>query len=423
MTEIVRRTRRALAVVGAHYGDEGKGLVVDRLVRDLAEPWVVRFNGGAQAGHTVTLPDGRRHVFSHFGAGTLAGAPTFLSRFFVSNPHLFIREWTELEALRIAPRVVVDPGSPLTTPYEVLINRAVERARGMQRHGSCGVGFGETLEREEQGVSLTVGDLDAPRTLRSRLDRLRLHHVPRRLAQLGVAIDPALAADLADPTPVAHFIAAARAFRERIEVAGPAVCAEGSIVFEGAQGLLLDQTLGAFPHVTRSHTGLPNIVALAAEMRVEEVEVFYAMRTYLTRHGAGPLDHELDAPPYTGIVDPTNRPNPFQGTLRFAAANPALSIETIVRDRVRVASGSVGIVPALAVTCLDQLDGPVVCYDAAGRRALEPDDFVAEIAGAIGARRVLLSRGPSARTASFRSCAYSAFRASAAPSASARSLP
>ena len=206
-------------------------------------------------------------------------------------------------------------------------------------------------------------------------------------------------------------------------MAGPAVCADGPIVFEGAQGLLLDQKLGAFPHVTRSHTGLPNIVALAAEMRVEEVEVFYAMRTYLTRHGAGPFDHELDAPPYAGIVDPTNRPNPFQGTLRFAAANPALSIETIARDRARLPSGAVAIVSSLAVTCLDQLDGPVVCYDSAGTRALDPDEFVGEIATAIGAQRVLLSRGPSAGTASFRACGYSALRASAAPSASARSLP
>jgi len=77
----------ANVVIGANYGDEGKGAAVDRLATEAgAQCLVVRFNGGAQAGHTVETPDGRRHVFSHFGAGSFAGARTFLSRFFVSNP-------------------------------------------------------------------------------------------------------------------------------------------------------------------------------------------------------------------------------------------------------------------------------------------------------------------------------------------------
>jgi adenylosuccinate synthase len=381
----------AVAVIGTHYGDEGKGLVVDRLVRDLADPWVVRFNGGAQAGHTVTLADGRRHVFSHFGAGTLAGAPTFLSRFFVANPYLFLREAEELQAVGVAPRVVLDPRAPLTTPYEVLINRAIEEARGARRHGSCGVGFGETLEREEKGLSITAADLDADTQV-----------------------------DLDDASVVEEFIAIAAAFRECIDIADASVCAGKPVVLEGAQGLLLDQSLGAFPHVTRSYTGLPNVVALASELRLDAVEVFYTMRPYITRHGAGALAGELAAPPYAGIVDPTNRPNPFQGSLRFALADPDVSIDVISRDRARVAGGPI-ITPSLAVTCLDQLDGPILCAEGS---TLEPDDFIEAIAGPIGARRVLLSHGPTAATARFaaRRPVYRLLRVSAAPSASARSL-
>ena len=389
-------TSPAIAVIGAHYGDEGKGLVVDRLARDLTDPWVIRFNGGAQAGHTVTLPDGRRHVFSHFGAGTLAGAPTFLSRFFVANPFLFLREAEELRAAGVAPRVVLDPLSPLTTPYEVLVNRAVEEARGARRHGSCGVGFGETLEREENGLSITASLLDDPDTLRSRLDSLRANHVPRRLAALGVTIDAETRVDLADPSLIEEFIETTRHFRRHIELCGAEACADRPVIFEGAQGLLLDQALGTFPHVTRSHTGLTNVVALAAELGIDDIEVFYTMRSYVTRHGAGPLPHEVGAPPYARIVDPTNRPNPFQGTLRFALPDPAASVDVISADRSRVAGCGIDLTPSLAVTCLDQLDDAVLCVDGL---AYEPADFVDGIAESIGAQRTLVSHGPTAATA------------------------
>ncbi|WP_422001905.1 adenylosuccinate synthetase [Reyranella sp.] len=396
----------AIAVIGAHYGDEGKGLVVDRLVRDLAQPWVIRFNGGAQAGHTVSLLHGRRHIFSHFGAGTFAGAPTFLSRFFVSNPLLFLREAHELEASGVAPRIVVDPRSPLTTPYEVLLNRSAERARGNGRHGSCGVGFGETLERQERGLSITAADLNVPDVLRSRLTLLRTTYVPRRLADLGIPIDAELQADLADPEPVARFVELADAFRQRIEIAGIDACQGRPVVFEGAQGLLLDQSLGDFPHVTRSCTGLPNIVDLAGDLGLPAVEVFYAMRTYITRHGAGPLAGELDSAPYSEATDATNQPNPFQGHLRFAFADPALSVATIKRDLAR--SSRLTIIPSLAVTCLDQVAGPVSCRDGGGTREIDPDDFVGHIAGRIAARRVLQSHGPTAETARFSTVALRA---------------
>lgn len=391
-------TSPAIAVIGAHYGDEGKGLVVDRLARDLVDPWIVRFNGGAQAGHTVTLPDGRRHVFSHVGAGTLAGAPTYLSRFFVANPYLFLREAEELRAAGVAPRVVLDPLAPLTTPYEVLVNRAVEEARGARRHGSCGVGFGETLEREENGVSITASLLDDPDTLRSRLELLRTNHVPRRLAALGVTIDAQTRMDLAHTSLIEEFIETTRHFRRQIELCGTEVCAGRPVLFEGAQGLLLDQALGTFPHVTRSHTGLPNVVALAADFGVETIEAFYTMRSYVTRHGAGPLPHEVGAPPYAGIVDRTNRPNLFQGTLRFALADPAASVDVIAADRARVTGCGIDVTASLAVTCLDQIGDAVLCADGL---ACDPEDFVADLAGSIGARRALLSHGPTATTATF----------------------
>ena len=118
----------AHVVIGANYGDEGKGLMTDYLVKKHNAEVVVRFNGGAQAGHTVVTPDGQRHVFSHFGSGTLAGARTFLSKHFVANPILFLKEKKVLEELSPTKKLHnrfmwVDPSVMITTPYDMLINQ------------------------------------------------------------------------------------------------------------------------------------------------------------------------------------------------------------------------------------------------------------------------------------------------------------
>ncbi len=144
----MRVQKTARVVIGAQFGDEGKGRVTDHYAAEVGgDGIVIRFNGGAQAGHTVVTPDGLRHVFSHVGSGAFAGAATFLSRFFVSNPILFLKEMAILAAKGVELRIYVDPHGPVTTPYDMMINQIVERERGGNRHGSCGVGFGETIER------------------------------------------------------------------------------------------------------------------------------------------------------------------------------------------------------------------------------------------------------------------------------------
>ena len=132
------------AVIGANFGDEGKGLMTDYFSDK--KTVVVRHNGGAQAGHTVVTPDGIRHVFSHFGSGTLAGAATFLGPRFIINPLLWKKELGILKKMGFDPKVFY-AGGLVTTPYDMLINEEIERSRGDGRHGSCGVGINETVTR------------------------------------------------------------------------------------------------------------------------------------------------------------------------------------------------------------------------------------------------------------------------------------
>ncbi len=375
------RETAARVVIGAQFGDEGKGQVVAGEAAATGDDGiVVRYNGGAQAGHTVVTPDGRRHVFSHVGSGAFSGTASFLSRWFVSHPILFLREQAVLAALGVNPVVAVDPVSPVTTPYDMLINQIVEQARGDGRHGSCGVGFGETIERNlAPPYALTVRDLTDP-GLADRLDAIRRDYAPARLARLGYGAAYLENADLFQSEAVLdHFVEDVGRFLEAVTVSDAWTATRGrAVIFEGEQGLRLDQDRGCFPYVTRSNTGLRNVLELAGELGLERLEVSYVTRAYLTRHGAGPLPHELPEPPYPGIEDATNRPNPYQGTLRFGWLDLDQLGQALAADLADVRRFPALTVNArLRVSCLDQLgDAPVIYYCQGQRRQDGPEWFL-----------------------------------------------
>lgn len=297
---------RARVVIGANFGDEGKGLVTDYLcASEEGAGMVVRFNGGAQAGHTVVTPVGERHVFHHFGSGTLAGVPTFLSQFFVCNPLVALREADELIDLNYLPILYAHPNCPVTTFADMIINQRRENALGDKRHGSTGVGFNETVLRSDiPELKITMSDLWNGIPLEDRLAQICGKYAEFRT---GSKID--------DPhAMIDNFIRLAKKFANAVEPLGIEDCPDP--VFEGAQGLLLDQdNKEFFPHLTHSHTGMHNVRILCDQGGFDEIQPYYVSRTYLTRHGAGPLpgeDRKLK------FEDDTNFTNEFQGSLRFA---------------------------------------------------------------------------------------------------------
>lgn len=385
---------RGVAVIGAGWGDEGKGHVVDALAATASEtPVVVRFNGGAQAGHTVVLDDGRRHVFHHLGAGALAGARTHLSRHFVHHPMLLQAEREAVRVLVGSPALSADPRGAVTTPWDMLINQVAERMRGGARHGSCGLGFGETIERDTDGRHvLRVGDLGAA-DLGARLKAIREVWAPARLAGLGVAsLTPEETALLEDDAIEAVFVEDCRAFADTVKVAPDAgLGAAGPVIFEGAQGLQLDQAIGAFPHVTRSHTGLVNVLAIAREADLEAIDAIYVTRAYATRHGAGPLPGGREDLEAFDIVDPTNAPNPWQGRMRYAALDISRLAGALAEDGRLGRSGAVQVNVSLFVTCLDQIRRRAPVSDTTGVSHFAPD----QLAGALCARLDMTPAGES----------------------------
>ena len=346
--------KTAQIVIGANYGDEGKGLITDFIASETEKPLVIRHNSSAQAGHTVVTPDGRRHVFHHVGSGAFAGASTFLSQFFVAHPMLLGEELVTLEALGVTPTLYVDPRAVVAVPYDVLINQLAEEARGGDRHGSCGIGFGEAVERSlRPRFTITVRDFAKPEWVFDRLRAIRDGWVPRRLRTLGLTIPEDRREMFASDEILWRWMEDMAAFRARVVMVEPGELPPGAPIFEGAQGLLLDEGGADFPHVTRSKTGLANVVRTAQESGIERLDVTYVTRAYLTRHGAGPLANELpDAP--AGVEDATNQPNAFQGSLRFAWLDLD-SLQARIRDDMAIRAQGIEVNARLAVTCLDQL--------------------------------------------------------------------
>lgn len=358
----------AHAIIGAGWGDEGKGMATDALVAKLQgegrAPVVVRSNGGAQAGHGVMTPDRRHHVFHHIGSGAFLGAPSHLSRFFVAHPMLLGMEIDELaDKDAPVPVITIDPRAPVTTPWDMAINQVLERARGGLHHGSCGLGFGETIARTEEGPSLTAGDL-FDTGLEDKLMRIMRDWVPARVDAHGVELYRAerhLQEVLGgNPDYLRRFVGDVRRFAGEVSLMDDAALSDAdAVVFEGAQGLRLDMDLGEFPHVTRSRTGLPNMVEVANEAGLDAITTLYLTRAYATRHGRGPLPLDRGTTPLggTAVQDLTNAPNAWQGHIRYAPLHLHSMGRIISADIERVAGQGVEIHAGLGVTCLDQVRG------------------------------------------------------------------
>ena len=329
---------RAKAVIGASFGDEGKGLTVDYLCARGDAGVVVRFSGGANAGHTVVTPEGERHVFHQVGSGAFSGVPTFLSHYVTVDPIALFLELRQLHALGVHPEIFASPECTVTTFADILIGHCLEETRGKGRHGSTGMGINETFERSRvPEIRITLADLyNGGAGLEAKLGEICGKYARFRTGQ---AID--------EPEMCEAFLRACDALPRAVFPAGIGQCKDP--IFEGSQGLLLDQdNKEFFPHVTRSHTGMKNVRALCSQAGISEVEAYYVTRTYLTRHGAGPLPGE---DPALGYEDDTNTENPHQGRMRFAPLDVDALCKRVVLD-----GGDADV--RLVFTHRDQLDLP-----------------------------------------------------------------
>lgn len=336
------------AVIGAGYGDEGKGLVTDYLARQNHNCVVIRSNGGAQAGHTVTLKDGRRHVFGHIGSGTLAGADTHLSKHFIINPILLENELIELEQFKCIPKISCDPGAIFSTVWDMAVNQI--EAYINKKTNTCGVGIHTTLQRLDD-CNLLMLDLCDYHNSTSIFKVIR-ESCLKLLSRKKIALSnvPSYFRDIFESEVVLTSVVENwKRIKEKItfETDSNIQNKYYTVIFEGAQGLLLDQRRKEYPYVTPSNTGTRNIKTMLKNDAF--IEMYYVTRCYKTRHGDGPFPTETTLP--FDINDTTNIPNKFQGILRTGLLDVPELVKTINEDWNELKH--VG-TKSLVVTCMDQ---------------------------------------------------------------------
>ena len=354
--------QHAHIVIDLGFGDCGKGTIVDALVRKHKAHSVFRFNGGAQAAHNVVTSDGRHHTFQQFGSGTFVpGVRTILSEFMLVQPWILSSEEALLQQVGVTDafdRLFIHERALITTPFHRAANQMRERARGDGRHGSCGIGVGETAkDATECGeeLILRMGDLCDRETFVTKMHRVRKYkHNQMRLFIAAQRRDPDAEANILafeDPDEVMYWVDQLYTSIERFHIVDDAFVAsileeDGHVVFEGAQGVLIDEWRGFHPYTTWSTCTFKNALELLERANYAgEVHRIGVVRAYATRHGAGPFPTE-DAGLTERIPDTHNQMETWQREFRVGHFD---CVST------RYAINACGGIDSLAITCLDRL--------------------------------------------------------------------
>lgn len=338
-------------VIDVGFGDSGKGITVDYIASQKQEKsLVIRFSGGHQVGHTVKK-DNFTHTFSNFGAATLRGVPTFYTCYTTIFPPAILAEHQVIAIYD--PILFMSPLVMVTTPYDIAYNRALEKNN---RHGSCGVGFGATIERNEGPVKLYVKDLQNTWVFRKKLEAIKLYY-DQKIKDLKNERLQSLYLKELEGYHDDNFITVCEDCKQHYTITNLSDLYKeyNHLIFEGSQGILLDQDHGIFPHVTRSNTTVKNALNIIQKLLDDSnytITIFYVSRCYQTRHGNGPMSSETSIKLVNKDTE-ANVTNDFQGAFRKATLDISLIEYAIGTDNIYHTKYDFRY--NFVLTCLDQL--------------------------------------------------------------------
>ncbi|MEO7916343.1 MAG: adenylosuccinate synthase, partial [Dokdonella sp.] len=249
---------KSVVILGAQWGDEGKGKIVDLLTERVST--VVRFQGGHNAGHTLVI-DGKKTVLHLIPSGILReGVSCLIGNGVVLSPAALQKEISELEeqGVEVRSRLKISPATPLIMPYHIAVDQARERASGAKAIGTTGRGIGPAYEDKVARRSIRVADLMYPSGLPDKVRTAVEYH--------NFILKEWLKADTVDyQETLDDAMAFAEYLRPMIDDVSTllydARLAGDNILFEGAQGALLDIDHGTYPYVTSSNTTVGGAMA------------------------------------------------------------------------------------------------------------------------------------------------------------------
>ena len=279
-----------VVILGTQWGDEGKGKIVDLLTDQVSA--VVRYQGGHNAGHTLVI-DGEKTVLHLIPSGILRdNVQCFIGNGVVLSPEALLKELTELEAkgVPVRERLRISPACPLILPYHVALDQAREKARGEAKIGTTGRGIGPAYEDKVSRRGLRVADLFHRERFAAKLGEVLDYH--NFALQHYYKVDPIdFQKTLDEAMGYAEWLAplmtdvTSRLHELRREGA--------NIMFEGAQGSLLDIDHGTYPFVTSSNTTAGGTATGSGFGPLYLDYVLGITKAYTTRVGSGPFPTEL----------------------------------------------------------------------------------------------------------------------------------
>nr|VFJ47911.1 MAG: Adenylosuccinate synthetase [Candidatus Kentron sp. FW] len=280
----------AVVIIGTQWGDEGKGKVVD-LLTDRASA-VVRFQGGHNAGHTLVI-DGKQTILHLIPSGILRDdVSCFIGNGVVVSPSALVEEMEMLDAqgVPVADRLRISYACPLILPFHIALDNARERARGSKAIGTTGRGIGPAYEDKVSRRGLRIGDLLQPELFAAKLAEIVEYHnfsLENYYGVEPVSYDRVLDEALGGADAVAPLLDDISGRLHSILNHG------GRVLFEGAQGTLLDIDHGTYPFVTSSTTTTGGAASGTGVGPTRFDHVLGITKAYTTRVGSGPFPTEL----------------------------------------------------------------------------------------------------------------------------------
>ena len=336
---------KSVVVLGAQWGDEGKGKIVD-LLTDRAK-YVVRYQGGHNAGHTLII-HGEKTVLRLIPSGILRDNVTCLiGNGVVLSPSALLQEMSELESrgIHVRNRLLISEACPLILPYHVAMDQAREAALGKNKIGTTGRGIGPAYEDKVARRGLRVSDLldkeAFAEKLKTVLDYYNFHLVHYYKAQ-PVDFQKTLDEVFAIADVIIHMIADVTTILDTARKNGD------NILFEGAQGTMLDIDLGTYPFVTSSNTTAGGVVTGAGFGPRHLDYVLGIVKAYCTRVGSGPFTTELFDEVGATIAKRGNEFGAVTGRPRRCGWFDAVAIRRAIQ---------VNSISGFCMTKLDVLDG------------------------------------------------------------------
>ncbi len=279
-----------IVVIGTQWGDEGKGKIVDWLAE--SAHGVVRFQGGHNAGHTLWV-NGKKTILRLIPSGIMHPSVTcYIGNGVVLSPEALLKEISELEAagLDVRSRLKISEACPLILPYHIALDQAREARRGDAKIGTTGRGIGPAYEDKVARRALRVQDLFDPVGFRAKVEEvLDLHNfvLTQYLGAQAVSIDEVVNQAMALAPAIAPMVADVSSALFAVQQAGK------NLLFEGAQGALLDVDHGTYPYVTSSNC-IAGAAAAGAGVGPQTLNyVLGITKAYATRVGSGPFPTEL----------------------------------------------------------------------------------------------------------------------------------